>query len=241
MITHDNVGSDQYSSFREDHLGEVLVHAVSAGCHPAPDISHPGHLQQALNGAVFTEWSVQYWKYHLDCIDITLGIDDAGALGHLFDRHQRTISHFDSRKLSGTGKSEDFVGPISHPDPLGANTDTGDIESFGVNRSYHVRRRKAGDRMLRTHPPEDDSDVDAIHVRSFPYDGTQPYRASTSVRVDDWPRGSNGLGNTCPFAHVVAIRRWELPPSPSNLGVNGVHDPIRGLPDRRKVVTTSQV
>lgn len=49
--------------------------------------------------------------------------------------------------------------------------------------------------------------------------------ASTSVRVDDWPRGSNGLGNTCPFAHV-AIRRWELPPNPSNLGVNGVHDPL---------------
>lgn len=96
------------------------------------------------------------------------------CLGHLFDRHQRTISHFDSRKLSGTGKSEDFVSPISHPDPLGANTDTGDIESFGVNRSYHVRRRKAGDRMLRTHPPEDDSDVDAIHVRSFPYDALQP-------------------------------------------------------------------
>lgn len=48
------------------------------------------------------------------------------------------IFYFDSRKLFGIGKSEDFVGFILYLDFFGVNIDIGDIELFGVNCSYYV-------------------------------------------------------------------------------------------------------
>ena len=140
MVTDDDIGTHENPGLGQDHLGEVLVHAVGTCRDTAPDIAHAGHLQQALDGPVLAERTMEYREDHLNEIGVALGVNDAGTLRHLLDRHQGTIPHLHDGKLAGAGQAKDLVNPVSHPDTIGGDAHTGDIESFTVNRSYHVRR-----------------------------------------------------------------------------------------------------
>ena len=66
MVTDDDIGTHENPGLGQDHLGEVLVHAVGTCRDAAPDIAHAGHLQQTLDGSVLSERTMKYWEDHLD-------------------------------------------------------------------------------------------------------------------------------------------------------------------------------
>ena len=49
---------DRNAAVAQDGLENILVHAQRRGQHPGADVGHTGKLEQALDGAVLTEWPV---------------------------------------------------------------------------------------------------------------------------------------------------------------------------------------
>src|SRR5262249_33291980 len=210
-VTERDVPRDRDSLVAHDCLEQVLVHAECGGGHPRADVGDAGQLEQALDGSVLPEGTVQDRQHDFDLVQ-------GGHDSVRRDRNRQRLSRTGPgawhlvRSRSALPDRGALVSGAERPVPVPPDLDRHCLVTLGVECLQHRTGRSERDLVLARAPAHDDRDaplphgtwatVDVVPVVVVVVGGGAVYLPTVIVTVD--------FGGASVPPPGVSLSTWSL-------------------------------